>query len=95
MDALLQAQTRLHKDVDIVVSVADVPKIAELMAKRGFQVREGTPPDSFVLANGSGLEVDVHAIGFDHAGNGVYRMQDGQIWIYPAEGFNGQGRVGG
>ena len=28
-------------------------------------------------------------------GNGVYRMQNGEDWIYPAEGFNGRGIVAG
>jgi lincosamide nucleotidyltransferase A/C/D/E len=95
VDALLQTQTRTHKDVDIVTPVADVPKLQELLALRGFAVREGTPPNSFVLANGSGLEVDVHAVTFDADGNGVYRMQNGEDWIYPAEGFSGRGLVGG
>ena len=37
----------------------------------------------------------IHAVTFDDAGNGVYRMQNGEDWIYPAEGFSGRGRVGG
>ncbi len=94
VDALLQAQTRTHKDVDIVVLVADVPKLQELLARTGFAVREGKPPNSFVLANDAGLEVDVHAVTFDDDGNGVYRMQNGEDWIYPAEGFGGQGTIG-
>ncbi len=95
VDALLQTQTRTHKDVDFVMSVADVPKLQELLARRGFVVREGKPPDSFVLADGAGLEVDVHAVTFDDHGNGVYRMQNGEDWIYSAEGFSGRGLVGG
>jgi lincosamide nucleotidyltransferase A/C/D/E len=95
VDALLQIQTRAHKDVDIILAVADVPKLQELLAKRRFAVRDGTPPNSFVLANGAGLEVDVHAVAFDEDGNGVYRMQNGEDWVYPAEGFSGRGQVAG
>jgi lincosamide nucleotidyltransferase A/C/D/E len=95
VDALLQTQTRPHKDVDLVLPVADVPKLAELLAVKGFDVREGKPPHSFVLANGAGLEIDVHAVTFDGAGNGVYRMQSGEDWVYTAEGFSGCGLVGG
>lgn len=95
VDALLQTQTRAHKDVDIVLRVADVPKLRALLAARGFAVREGKPPDSFVLANSAGLEVDVHAVTFDDDNNGVYRMQNGEDWIFPAEGFGGRGVVGG
>ncbi|MDX1520480.1 MAG: hypothetical protein R3264_02535 [Anaerolineae bacterium] len=95
VDALLQTQTRTHKDVDIILTVTDVPKLQNLLATIGFTVREGKPPDSFVFANGTGLEVDVHAVTFDDAGNGVYRMQNGEDWIYPAEGFSGQGVIAG
>ena len=73
---------RVHQAVDIVVSVSDVPKLQELLAIMGFSVQEGNPPNSFVLANGVGLEVDVHAVNFDDDGNGVYRMQNGDDWIY-------------
>ena len=73
---------RVHQAVDIVVSVSDVPKLQELLAIMGFSVQEGNPPNSFVLANGVGLEVDVHAVNFDDDGNGVYRMQNGEDWIY-------------
>ena len=62
---------------------------------RGFTVKEGEPPHSFVLANDTGLDVDIHAVTFDDAGNGVYRMQNGEDWIYPAEGFYGRGVVRG
>jgi lincosamide nucleotidyltransferase A/C/D/E len=95
VDALLERQTRQHRDVDVIVRVADVPRLRELLGRRGFAVREGTLPDSFVLADGAGLEVDVHAVVFDDAGNGVYRMQNGQDWVYPAEGFAGRGAVDG
>ena len=93
VDALLRTQTRPHKDVDIILCVSDVPKLREILGRRGFVIKEGTPPNSFVLANGLGLEVDVHAVVFDDDGNGVYRMENGEDWIYPAEGFSGRGAV--
>lgn len=95
VDALLKRQTRRHKDVDIIVRISDVPEIQEILGQRGFVIKEGSPPNSFVLTDGSGLEVDVHAVVFDDEGNGVYRMENGDDWIYPAEGFGGQGEVDG
>lgn len=95
VDALVETQTRTHKDIDIVMKVADVPALQELLAREGFAVSEGTPPDSFVLANGFGLEVDVHAVVFDQEGNGVYRMRNGEDWVFPAEGFSGRGLIEG
>ncbi len=93
VDALLQTHTRLHKDVDIIASVADVPKLREILECRGFTIREGSPPNSFVLADGTGLEIDIHAVVFDDNGNGIYHMENGEDWIYPAEGFNGRGAI--
>ena len=94
VDALLGTQTRTHKDLDIIVSVADVSKLQNLLGRRGFAVRDGEPPNSFVMADAAGIEVDVHAVTFDGEGNGVYRMQNGEDWIYPAEGFKGRGLIG-
>lgn len=95
VDALLKTQTRSHKDVDIILRVSDVSELQEILSNRGFAIKEGSPPNSFVLANSAGLEVDVHAVVFDDEGNGIYRMQNGEDWIYPAEGFNGRGVVEG
>ena len=95
VDALLGAQTRPHKDVDIILRVADLPKLREVLANRGFAVQNGGTASNFVLAGSFGLEVDVHAITFDRDGNGVYRMQNGSDWIFPATGFRGQGVING
>jgi lincosamide nucleotidyltransferase A/C/D/E len=94
VDALLHEQSRPHKDVDVIVRVSDVPELRNLLERTAFVLKEGTPPESFVLTNGRGLEVDVHAVVFDEVGNGVYRMENGQAWIYPAEGFDGRGPGG-
>ena len=95
VDALLKRQTRHHKDVDIILPVEDVPKLRRVLEGRGFAVARGRPPDYFVLADGRGLEVDVHAVRFDEGGDGVYRMQNGEDWIYTAEHLSGGGEVGG
>jgi len=95
VDALLGAQTRPHKDVDIILRVADLQKLRDILAVRGFEMRDGGTESNFVLADRSGLEVDVHAIVFDPDGHGVYRMANGSDWIFPAAGFSGQGLVQG
>ena len=95
VDALLGTQTRPHKDVDIIVRVSDLEKLRHSLADRGFEIQTGGTESNFVLANQSGLEIDVHAIVFDQQGNGIYRMADGSDWIFPATGFNGRGVVQG
>jgi lincosamide nucleotidyltransferase A/C/D/E len=94
VDALLAGQTRPHKDVDIILRVADLPKLREILVGRGFEIQQGGTESNFVLADHSGLEVDVHAIVFDREGNGVYRMANGSDWIFPAAGFSGRGVIG-
>ena len=95
VDALLGAQTRPHKDVDIILRVADLPTLRESLSNRGFVLRSDGTESNFVLAHPSGLEVDVHAIVFDPDGNGIYQMKDGSHWIFPAAGFSGRGVVQG
>ena len=95
VDAVLGEQTRSHKDLDIILRVSDLPHLRQVLGMRCFNVQEGGTESNFVLTNGSGLEVDVHAVVFDRAGNGVYRMENGSDWIFPAVGFGGRGVVEG
>ena len=95
VDALLGEQTRAHQDVDLVVELKDVPAMRSLLAAHGFELIEGVPDSNFVLRDGRGREIDVHPVRFDDAGNGIYRMEDGNDWIYAAGGFGGRGTIGG
>lgn len=93
VDALLGEQTRDHDDVDLVLRVSDVPAMRDALAGEGFELNRGEPDSNYVLRDGRGREIDVHPIRFDEGGNGVYRMENGEDWIYPAEGFTGRGRI--
>jgi lincosamide nucleotidyltransferase A/C/D/E len=93
VDALLGEQTRPHDDVDLVVSLADVPRLVDALEVDGFEVVHGQLHSNFVLHDASGLQVDVHPARFDEASNGIYRMENGEDWTYPARGFAGRGRV--
>jgi lincosamide nucleotidyltransferase A/C/D/E len=92
VDALLETQTRYHKDLDIIVRDTDVEEVKRVLGRDGFEVTEGTAT-SFVLTDTADRSVDVHVVRFDTRGDGVYRMQNGQEWIYPAEGFSGEGKI--
>lgn len=95
VDAVLGEHTRPHKDVDIIVRVSDLPRLREILTDRGFEIQKGGAESNFVLADGCGLEADVHAIVFDRDGNGIYRMENGSDWIFPSVGFTGRGVVKG
>jgi lincosamide nucleotidyltransferase A/C/D/E len=96
VDALLEKQTRTHKDLDIAIQEKDVPKLRELLGSRGYgDIKlEEARPHNFVLADAKGHEIDVHVIALDGKGNGIYGpAEDGQM--YPAASLTGTGKIDG
>ena len=95
VDALLCEQTREHDDLDLVAARSDVPLLIEVLGQERYEVAKGELPMSIVLLDPAGRQVDVHPVEFDDAGDGIYRMDDGRDWPYPARGFAGRGLVDG
>jgi lincosamide nucleotidyltransferase A/C/D/E len=95
VDALLEAQTRPHDDLDLVCALDDVPELREVLAARGYEMLGGAPPMSFELVDTEGRQVDVHPVTWQPNGDGLYLMRDGTTWSYPARGFEGRGILGG
>jgi lincosamide nucleotidyltransferase A/C/D/E len=95
VDALLEEQTREHDDLDLVLELADSERLIATLEDEGYERVVGTPPKSFVLVDRVGRQVDAHLVEFDGGGNGLYVMDDGTTWPYPAEGFSGRGVVVG
>jgi lincosamide nucleotidyltransferase A/C/D/E len=95
VDALLATQTRPHDDLDVVTPLSDVPDVERALGELGYSLAGGGPPMSFEMVDGEGRQVDVHPVVFDARGDGLYRMHDGRVWPYPAEGFAGTGSVAG
>ena len=93
VDALLGAQTREHDDLDLVVARSDVPQLIDVLGREGYEVAKGQLPMCIVLLDQVGRQVDVHPVEFDDDGDGIYRMEDGRDWAYPAAGFAGVGSV--
>jgi lincosamide nucleotidyltransferase A/C/D/E len=94
VDALLGEQTRDHTDLDVVLSLTDVPRLQEVLHAIGFQVGAGGSAAHFILADKHGREIDVHPIEFDQRGYGSFELPDGRRWPFPPAAFAGQGRVG-
>ena len=93
VDALVGEQTREHDDLDLVVARSDVSLLIETLAEEGYEVAKGDLPTCIVLLDPIGRQVDVHPVEFDESGNGIYAMEEGGTWPYPAHGFKGRGRV--
>jgi lincosamide nucleotidyltransferase A/C/D/E len=93
VDALLGEQTREHDDLDLVVARSDVPSLVEALRQEEYEVAKGQLPTCIVLLDPVGRQVDVHPVAFNEAGDGIYRMEDGRDWPYPAAGFAGRGSI--
>jgi len=93
IDALLGKQTRPHDDLDLVSRLEDSTRIEEALGERGYVLAHGAPPQSFELVDSDGHQVDVHPASFRPNGDRLYRMADGEDWVYPAAGFRGRGLV--
>ena len=93
VDALLGEQTRPHDDLDLVARLEDSARIEQALTERGFVLAGGGAPFSFELVDGEGHQVDVHPVTFTTNGDAVYRMAEGEDWVYPEDGFTGVGRI--
>ncbi len=95
VDALLGRETRKHDDLDLVAELRESDRIIALLHGLGYELVAGGPPKSYAMVDPLGRQVDVHPVTFDAEGGGVYQMDDGNEWVYPAEGFSGRGSVNG
>jgi len=96
VDALVGAQTRAHRDLDVVVEEKDLAALRAFLEVRGFAdaPQPDTRPWNFVLADADGFAIDVHVIVFDAGGDGIYGPP-GNGQRYPAMAFGGRGVVDG
>ena len=95
VDALLGLQSRPHRDLDLIVNLAEVETACSVLAEVGLSRRPGGSPSNIVLCSRKGLEVDVHAIRFDEHGFGHFPLPGGGSWPFPPAAFRGQGTIAG
>jgi lincosamide nucleotidyltransferase A/C/D/E len=107
IDALLQEQTRPHKNLDILIFVDDVVCMRDLLGRAGYGLKElwsenswvvdshGTDiPTAFVLQDSEGREIDAHAMHLDDRGNGVPTWADEGL-VFKREDLAGEGVIAG
>lgn len=107
IDALLQEQTRPHKDLDIIILVDDVVQVRALLSREGYALKElwsenrwvvdaqgNEIPTAFVLHDPEGREVDAHAMRLDDRGNGLPAWEDGGM-VFRREDLAGEGMIAG
>ena len=108
IDALLERQTREHKDLDVIMLLDDVIPTRELMSKQGYELKElwsenlftkdtrgNETATAFVLRDAHGREFDAHAIRIDEQGNGIPAWDETDAFILKKEHLVGIGAIAG
>src|SRR3970282_37948 len=93
IDALLGEQRREHDDVDLIASLADMLGLQGCLEGHGYALVDGELPTNGVLLDSAGRQGDIHPVVFNERGDGIYRMRNGEDWVFPSWGFAGRGRV--
>ncbi len=93
VDALLGEQRREHDDIDLIASLEDAPRLLQFLEARRYELVDGELPTNVVLLDTDGRQVDIHPVAFNESGDGIYRMRNGEDWVYPSWSFAGRGRV--
>jgi lincosamide nucleotidyltransferase A/C/D/E len=108
IDALLGEQTRPHKDLDVVMLLEDVVRMCALLECDGYGLKEVWSENrqaidaqgvktatAFVLADGQGCEIDIHALVLDEQGKGIPAWDNAEGFIFRKEGLEGKGIIAG
>jgi len=108
VDALLGMQTRLHKDLDLLMLLDDVARMCALLASAGYELKEIWSENrwaldvrrlqtltAFVLMDASGRELDFHAMRLDEQGNGIPAWEAEEGFTYTEQDLSGNGLVAG
>jgi len=107
IDALLEEQTRPHKDLDVIMLLDNVVRMRELLARDGYNLKEiwsenlwvvdvfGTETaTAFVLWDSEGREVDAHAMCLDDQGNGIPAWE-AEGFVFKRQDLAAEGTISG
>jgi lincosamide nucleotidyltransferase A/C/D/E len=98
VDALVGRQTRLHRDLDLVIARDDLAAAQQTLAAAGF-THDATAvpglPARLVLVDADGRQVDLHPVIFDRHGCGWQDLGADAWGAYPAEELTATGVIAG
>ncbi len=104
VDALLHRETREHKDLDLLVTLGDLPALWNLLGERGFTLQytweenrwlgeePRRQPTAFAVADAQGRELDIHVIDIGQDG-AILQLYD-PPWAFPDD-ITGEGSIAG
>ena len=84
VDALAGRQTRQHRDLDVFVDSAAVPRLLEWLGDRGYQVTEDWRPIRVELTAQRGC-VDVHPMELQANRDGIQRGFGEDVFVHAAK----------
>jgi lincosamide nucleotidyltransferase A/C/D/E len=107
IDALLEEQTRPHKDLDVIMLLDDVVLMRELLAGDGFGLKDLWEENrwvadahgvetatAFVLHDSQGRELDAHAMRLDDRGLGLPAWKAEGL-VFSGQDLSGEGMIAG
>ncbi len=108
IDALLGDQTRLHKDLDLLMQVDEVGHLCEVLGRLDFALKDMWPENlwvidrqgdrtmsAFVLYDCHGRELDVHAMWLTSDGKAVPAWHDEGSFVFTQQDRVNEGSVSG
>ena len=109
VDALLEKQTREHKDIDVLIQEVDIPRLIELLEQDGyddfhlweenrwkFDSHNRKVPTAFYILDDKEREFDVHAFQYDETGNAIPQWKlDNNQFIFTKTDISATGKIDG
>jgi lincosamide nucleotidyltransferase A/C/D/E len=93
VDLLVGRETRVHRDLDLLVDAAAHDVCLETLGALGYEVETDWLPIRVEVSAGNDRWVDVHPVRFDERGHGLQGERSGEHFEYPPESFT-FGRIG-
>lgn len=87
VDALVRAQTRPHRDLDLAIAAETEGTALHGLADRGYRIETDWRPVRVEVVAAERGRVDLHPLSFDESGNGHQAGLDGTSFTYPADCF--------
>lgn len=88
VDALVERQTRMHRDLDLTVRAKDEGKVVGVLERRGYHLETDWRPVRVEFAAADMGWVDLHPVVFDDLGHGRQADLDGGHFDYPPSAFD-------
>lgn len=95
VDALVGRQTRVHRDLDLLIPLPRTLRASEALSRAGFELETDWFPTRFELVDRQGAVVDVHPIRIESDGTARLELPDGSWWHFDPESLDARGIIGG